>query len=334
MNDKNTTASAVLEHFSPEKSAVYIAHPDYLDALCQELQGPLTVIGNIVIAEQKKADICFAADVWLDPQVVTFESISEAVKILRRAGKYWFLNPIEHIRRSRLIAAELRKLPPLQTIFPAAAFSAPIGCFSLLDKNTLIYANKRWKTPPLGDFCFQEDRKNPPNRAYLKLWEALSILKHYPQAGDTAIDLGASPGGWTYVMQSLGAHITAVDKAPLEPKIAALPLVSFMQQSAFALAPETLAKPVDWLLCDVACYPNRTFDLVTKWIASGKAKNMIITIKLQGDNDFESLKPFQAIPEARIIHLMQNKHEVTLFYPAPAHLSPEFVAPGTSIITR
>jgi hypothetical protein len=25
-----------------------------------------------------------------------------------------------------------------------------------------------------------------------------------------------------------------------------------------------------------------------------------------------------------VIHLIQNKHEATFFYPAPAHLSPDF----------
>jgi 23S rRNA (cytidine2498-2'-O)-methyltransferase len=325
MIDKNASDTPFAkESFIPCQSAVYIAHPDFLEALCDELGETSAVIGNIVISPHKKRDICFAADVWLEPHLVHFESISEAVKILRRAGKYWFLNPIENVRRSRLIEAELKKLPDLNHRFPVQDEIPDIGCFSLLDKNTLLYSAKRWKKAPLGDYLFQEDRINPPNRAYLKLWEALALLNHYPTSGDSAIDLGASPGGWSYVMQSLGSKITAVDKAPLEPKIAALPLVSFLKQSAFALEPQTLDKAVDWLLCDVACYPNRTLDLVQKWIASGKAKNMIITIKLQGDTDFEILEKFQAIPNARVIHLIQNKHEATFFYPAPAHLSPDF----------
>ncbi|MDR3477306.1 MAG: SAM-dependent methyltransferase [Gammaproteobacteria bacterium] len=325
MTDKNATEPSFLkETFTPAQSAVYIAHPDFLEALCAELQDVSAVVGNIVISPHKKRDICFAADVWLEPHLVHFESISEAVKILRRAGKYWFLNPIENVRRSRLIEAELKKLPDLNHRFPLKDEIPAIGCFSLLDKNTLIYSAKRWKKPPLGDYLFQEDKKNPPNRAYLKLWEALALLNHYPKPGDTAMDLGASPGGWSYVLQSLGAKVTAVDKAPLEQKIAALPLVSFLKQSAFALDPHTLENPIDWLLCDVACYPNRTLDLVQKWIASGKAKNMIITIKLQGDTDFEILEKFQAIPNARVIHLIQNKHEATFFYPAAPHLSPDF----------
>jgi 23S rRNA (cytidine2498-2'-O)-methyltransferase len=303
---------------------VYIAHPDYVNELCHELTDVSSVVGNLVFSTVQKTTICFALDVWLEPKIETIESISQAVKLLRQAGKYWVLNPVENIRRSRLIEAELRKSPPIPCEFPVTETLPAIGCFSLLDKNTLVYTARRWKQPPTGYYLFKEDKVNPPNRAYLKLWEALSLLGEYPTVGETAIDLGASPGGWTYVMQTLGVQVTGVDKAPLDPSIAKLHGVSFMQQSAFALEPASLSKPVDWLLCDVACYPERTYELVTRWIASGQAKKFIFTIKLQGDTDFGILEKFAEIPGARIIHLFQNKHEVTFFYPATELLSPHF----------
>jgi 23S rRNA (cytidine2498-2'-O)-methyltransferase len=305
-------------------NTIYVARPGYLEELCQELGNETQVIHNLVFSSQQKKDISFAADVWLNSELLTFESISQATRCLREKGKYWFLNPIENIRRSRLIEAELRKLPPLDQTFPILNPLPAIGCFSLLDKNTLVYSTERWKKPPLGDFRFIEDKYNPPNRAYLKLWEALSLLERYPVAGETAIDLGASPGGWTYVMQSLGVKVTAIDKAPLEPRIAALPNVSFLKQSAFAFEPSSLDQSIDWLLCDVACYPDRLYPLVMKWILSEKVKQMIFTIKLQGDTNLEIIQQFQAIPGGRVIHLHQNKHEVTFFYPAPCSLFPYF----------
>ena len=188
--------------------------------------------------------------------------------------------------------------------------------FALLDKNTLVYSAKRQKKWPQGRCLFIEDKINPPNRAYLKLWEALSLLERYPQPGETALDLGASPGGWTYVMQSLGTCVTAVDKALLAPAIAVLPNVQFLQQSAFALDPALLTETYDWVLSDIACYPERAYALVMKWIASGKAKQMIFTIKLQGETSLSSIKPFQEIPNSRVIHMFYNKHEATFFYPA------------------
>lgn len=297
-------------------SAIYIAKPEFLTELCEELGDVSEVINDLVFSPTKKLDICFAQDIWLEPQVVKFQSISEAVKILRQAGKFWYLHPINHIRRSHLIAEQLRKCPPLTQHFPIADIP-PIGCFSLLDQHTLVFSASRLKKWPQGKCFFIEDKTNPPNRAYLKLWEALTLLGKYPRLGESAIDLGASPGGWTYVMQSLGATVTAVDKAELAPQIAQLPRVNFLQQSAFALEPEKLEHPYDWVLSDVACYPDRAYSLIMKWIASGKAKQMIFTIKLQGKTDLDSIKQFQAIPNSRIINMFYNKHEATFFYPAP-----------------
>ena len=300
-----------------QTTAIYIAKPEFHSELREELEEVSDVIDDLFFSPHKKTDICFAKDIWLEPQIITFQSISEAVKILRQAGKFWYLHPTRHVRRSRLIEEQLRKCPPLIRNFPIETDIPLIGGFSLLDKNTLVYSITRAKKWPDGVCCFIEDKINPPNRAYLKLWEALTLLEKYPKPGDLALDLGASPGGWTYVLQSLGATVTAVDKAPLDPAVAHLPRVHFLKQSAFALEPATLEQTYDWVLSDIACYPERAYALIMKWIASGKAKQMIFTIKLQGKTELAVLKQFQAIPNSRIINMFYNKHEATFFYPAP-----------------
>lgn len=305
-------------------SAIYIVKPEFINELTQELGEVSGMIGEMVFSPVKKRDVCFALDVWYNPVMTSFESISDAAKMLKPAGKFWYLHPVENVRRSRLIEEQLRKLPDLQKSFPILEELPDIGCFTLLDKNTLLYAAKRYKKWPNGKCHFIEDKENPPNRAYLKLWEAIALLGRYPGVGETAVDLGATPGGWTYVMQSLGATVTAIDKAPLDPAIASLPRVTFRQDSAFAIEPAQWEGDIDWLLCDVACYPERLYELVLKWIASNKAKQMIFTIKLQGDTDFEVLEKFKAIPNSRVINLFYNKHEATFFYPAPEHLFPSF----------
>jgi 23S rRNA (cytidine2498-2'-O)-methyltransferase len=294
---------------------IYVVEPQYRDDLLTELSDVSRVEGNLVWAPLQK-NVCFAADIWFNPTIVTFESISEATRILRQAGKYWFLNPLEQVRRSRLIEAGLFKLPSLIQTFPVTTALPNIGCFSLLDRTTLLFATNRMKNPPLGRYEFVEDKENPPNRAYLKLFEAITLLGRTPQRNETVIDLGASPGGWTYVMQSFGTHVTAIDKAPLDERIAKLPGVTTKLLSAFAFEPEKLSKPVDWLLCDVACYPDRLYTLLLRWFKTNMAKQMIITIKLQGKTDHASLNKFKAIPNSTVLHLTHNKHEVTFFYPA------------------
>ncbi|MCW8452301.1 SAM-dependent methyltransferase [Legionella quinlivanii] len=295
-------------------NAVYIGKAERLAELNNELGGETRIIENVVLSP-RTIKACFALDTWFKPQIHQFTSISEAVKLLKKAGKYWYLQPASHIRRSHLIADQLRKLPPLLRSFPLQEEIPAIGGFCLLDQNTLLYSVDRLKHWPGGYCYFIEDKVNPPNRAYLKLWEALSLLDRYPKSGESALDLGASPGGWTYVMQSLGTQVTAVDKASLEPRIAALPGVSCLKQSAFALEPSKLEKPYDWVLSDIACYPDRALTLIRKWLESGKAGQMIFTIKLQGETDWGTLKELHQIKGASLINLFYNKHEVTFFYP-------------------
>lgn len=296
-------------------AAIYVAKPEFLSTLCDELGDDSTIINELVFSPLKKLNVCFAQDIWLEPQIIAFQSISNAVKILREAGKFWYLHPITHVRRSRLIEEQLRQYSPMIHHFPIKEDIPPIGVFSLLDKNTLVYSVKRLKKWPQGQCFFIEDKINPPNRAYLKLWEALTLLDKYPKPGELALDLGASPGGWTYVMQSLGARVTAVDKASLDPKIAKLPGITYLQQSAFAIDPAKLEQTYHWVLSDVACYPDRAYALIMKWIASGKAKQLIFTIKLQGKNDLATIKQFQEIPNSYITNMFYNKHEATFFYP-------------------
>ena len=298
-------------------TAAYIVKPEFISELCEELHDA-QVIDDLVLSTDTNAKVCFALDIWFSPTLIKFESISQAVKILRQAGKFWYLHPLSHVRRSRLIEAELRKCPDLTRTFPVNTAIPEIGGFCLLDQNTLLFSCNRLKKWPQGQCFFIEDKINPPNRAYLKLWEALTLLGKYPQPGESALDLGASPGGWTYVMQSLGARVTAVDKAPLAPQISALEGVSFLQQSAFAIEPATIEQPYDWVLSDVACYPERAYELIMKWILSGKAKQLIFTIKLQGQTDMAMIAKFQSIPDSLLINMFYNKHEATFFYPFPA----------------
>ncbi|RUQ90785.1 SAM-dependent methyltransferase [Legionella septentrionalis] len=295
--------------------AIYIAKKEFTSELSHELEALTDCIGSLFFSSYFQPNVCFAQDTWLAPEVVKFASISQAVNILKQAGKFWYHHPIAQIRRATLIANQLRKLPTLQRTFPLTTEIPKTGAFSLLDQNTLVYSATRLKQWPDGKCRFIEDKINPPNRAYLKLWEAFTFLGKYPKAGDTALDLGASPGGWTYVLQSLGAQVTAVDKADLDTKIASLPQVKFLKQSAFSLDPLRLNQNYTWVLSDVACYPERAYQLIKRWISSGRAQHLIFTIKLQGKTDLDAIKLFKEIPNSRIINLFYNKHEATFFYP-------------------
>jgi 23S rRNA (cytidine2498-2'-O)-methyltransferase len=201
-------------------------------------------------------------------------------------------------------------------VFPAKAPSAPLGSWTLLSPDRLLAAPRCSSPFANGEVVFVEDKIGPPNRAYLKLWEALVRLGRWPGPGERCLDLGASPGGWTWVLARLGAAVVAVDKAPLDPKVAAMSGVSWRGESAFALAPESVGA-VDWLFSDIVCYPKRLLTLVEKWLAAGTVRRFVCTVKFQGATDFAAMARFAAIPGSRLLHLHHNKHELTWICPDP-----------------
>ena len=188
--------------------------------------------------------------------------------------------------------------------------SAPMGAWTLWEKDLLLMSARCSSPFPNGVVEFKEHKSGPPSRAYLKLWEALTLLGHHPGAGERCLDLGASPGGWTWGLQALGANVLAVDKAPLDPRIESLPGVEVRNESAFGLDPKKLG-PVDWLFSDVICYPGRLLELVKRWRDAGMAKHFVCTIKFQGVDQHAIAHDFNRIPGASIVHLHHNKHELT-----------------------
>ena len=209
-------------------------------------------------------------------------------------------------RRMALIEA---RLPPVRAAplqFPEPPPASHLGAWTLLAPDRLLASATKTSAVPNGAWRFIEDRVGPPSRAYLKLWEALTRMGQYPGPGDACLDLGAAPGGWTWVLASLGASVTAVDKAPLDPAVAAMPGVSALQESAFALEP----RAVDWLVCDVIAYPARTLALLERWLPL--ARRAVCTVKFQGETDHATAARIAELPGVRLVHLFHNKHELTV----------------------
>ena len=49
------------------------------------------------------------------------------------------------------------------------------------------------------------------------------------RAGQRAVDLGAAPGGWSWVLAQRGLHVIAVDNGPLKGDVADDPLVTHVR---------------------------------------------------------------------------------------------------------
>ena len=209
-----------------------------------------------------------------------------------------------------LIQAQLPAVSAKPLVFGTPAPAAPLGSWTLFEANTVLAASRCTSPFPNGEMRFVEDRSGPPSRAYLKLWEALTVIGARPAPGEICLDLGSSPGGWSWALAQLGARIISVDKAPLAPEIARLPGVEAVAESAFALDPRSVG-PVDWLFSDIVCYPARLLALVARWLAAGACRNFVCTIKFQGETDHDTARRFAAIPGSQLRHLFHNKHELT-----------------------
>lgn len=291
-------------------ATAYLAAEGFLDDLLGEIGPTMAVHDRLVMAEGPPRHAAWAENIWYDPIKIEIASIGEAAKALRNIQRNWALYSTQFHRRAQLIQDKLPSVSAKPLVFPQAPPTAPLGSWTLLDEHTILAAARCASPFPNGAVEFVEDKVTPPNRAYLKLWEALTRIGTMPGPGELCLDLGASPGGWSWVLQTLGARVIAVDKAPLEPRIAALSNIEMRQDSAFALKPRDIGA-VDWLLCDVICYPERLYRLVTAWIESGLARNMICTIKFQGATDFAVQRRFAELPGAQLMHLHNNKHELT-----------------------
>src|SRR5215470_9905731 len=295
-----------------ERRTGFLAAEGYEQQLREELgeRRIAAAHGRLLLVEGATEPAAWAANSWCDPQTIAIASIADGAKKLRALQRNWVLYACRLHRRARLIQKQLPHVSAKPLVFPQPAPTAPLGSWTLIDEATVLAAPRCSSPFPNGEAQFVEDKAAPPNRAYLKLWEALTVLGRHPGAGERCLDLGSSPGGWTWVLQSLGARVVSVDKAPLAPEIAALPRVEFRRASAFALDAREVG-PVDWLFSDVVCYPARLYGLVERWLESGLASNLVCTLKFQGATDHAAARRFAAIPGSRLLHLHHNKHELT-----------------------
>ena len=288
----------------------YLAAEGYVEELAHELGAVERRHGRLLMASGPPWTAAWAANVWLDPREIAIASISDAAAKLRAIQRNWAVYAPSLHRRATLVQEQLPKVSAKPLVFGASPPAAPLGSWTMLDAETMVAAPQCTSPFPNGEIRFVEDRIGPPSRAYLKLWEALTLIGLRPGPGEICLDLGSSPGGWTWAAQQMGAHVISVDKAPLAAEIARLPGIEQWHESAFGLDPRAIG-PIDWLLSDVVCYPARLLALVERWLAAGTCRRFVCTVKFQGETDHETARRFAAIPGSQLRHLFHNKHELT-----------------------
>ena len=169
-------------------------------------------------------------------------------------------------------------------------------------------------SPHRAGYVEVRDDKAPPSRAFKKLREALEVFNLKPIRGETCVDLGACPGGWTHVMAEHGLKVTAIDRSPLDDQVMRNRHVTFIKGDAFTWLPK---ERVDWLICDVITSPDRTLEILEGWLSKALCKNFCVTVKFKGAPDFDTLariRTFLSSKTARFDgkQLTNNKNELTV----------------------
>lgn len=241
---------------------------------------------------------------------INFKSINDAVKILKKENLYWGAYSFHLHRRTELIQEGLKNRLPASLSFLSPLQKRDYGFWCLIDNNTLLYTPKTNNCFPLGQVTMKEDQLGPPSRAYQKLYEALTLHTSPPQTKSKVLDLGACPGGWTWVLQKMGCHVISVDKAPLDESLHGLKNITYLKKDAFKLDPQTIENP-DWLFSDIICEPAALLELIQKWQKVHPQLNFLCTIKYKGSTDFKTTEKFAKIPGSKLVHLCCNKHEMT-----------------------
>lgn len=288
----------------------YLA-PEGLESLLEkELTHVTQVLGRLVLTNAPPQNAYWSQNIWYDVKEIPIQSIGDAAKALRGIQRNWWPYEFHHHRRMKLIQEKLPHIAPKALDFLGSVPTAPLGSWMLLDENTLLAASHCSSPMPNGDWVFNEDRLNPPSRAYLKLWEFFTRFQVAPTKSDVVLDLGASPGGWTWVLSRLAKRVIALDRSELDARAMA-PNVMFKSQDAFKINLDEFPE-VSWVFSDVVCYPDKLYEFVKKLLAAFPDRKYVFTIKFQGSGHSDVVSRFAELP-GQLVHLSQNKHELTWF---------------------
>ncbi|RYZ71537.1 MAG: hypothetical protein EOP09_04510, partial [Proteobacteria bacterium] len=238
-------------------------------------------------------------------------SIQKASEFLKSIDRFWAHLPFESVRRGELIAeaTPAPRFAKTLTITPLAPRKS-FRYFGLFDRDHGFYSEPTEQSALAGNYLFQEDKNEPPSRAYLKLWEAFLRSGFVPESQSTVVDLGSCPGGWTWVLAKFADKTYSVDGASIVESVAKMPGVEFIKRDAFTLKP--LWDDSITLFCsDMICDPEKLFQLVQEWMVKKPNLRFICTLKFKGQSSFDAITKFQDLDHSVVVHLHHNKHELT-----------------------
>ena len=122
-----------------------------------------------------------------------------------------------------------------------------------------------------------------PSRSALKLEEAFMVLLDERERGALlregmrGADLGAAPGGWTWVLTRHGLRVQSIDNGPLRQHVLDTGLVEHLRTDGFNWQPQ---QALDWMVCDMVEQPRRVAERMATWLREGWCRHAVFNLKL------------------------------------------------------
>lgn len=206
-----------------------------------------------------------------------------------------FYHPTETLHASQkeemsVLAQELEKrirgeLPPFFEDSPVALPGDLVLDVILIEKDQIwigahlhSIAHSPWPggRPPL---TLPEDA---PSRAYLKIEEALLWSGAQLVPGDTAVEIGSSPGGASFALLERGLHVVGIDPAKMNSKLIQNPRFHHIPKPVAQVLREDLPESIQWLLLDMNVEPRISLFAVDRLVSRMKPSllGIFLTIKL------------------------------------------------------
>ena len=155
------------------------------------------------------------------------------------------------------------------------------------------------------------------SRAAMKLEEAALVFGLDLRGPGIAVDLGASPGGWSLVLAQRGYRVIAVDPAKLDPELARNPHIDHRKQTAEAYF-DGSPTAADLLVNDMRMDAVESAEVTLRGRASLKPGGLaVVTLKLPEGRPAQAAeraiarlrKGFDLVAARQLFH---NRSEVTL----------------------
>lgn len=198
-------------------------------------------------------------------------------------------------------------------------------CLTASDAALVASADLDASAPWHGGIPRLKFPREAPSRSTLKLEEAFLVLladderERWLKPGMSAVDLGASPGGWTWQLARRSIRTIAIDNGPMDAALIESGLVEHRRVDGFAFRP---ARAVDWLVCDMVEQPRRIAELVARWLGEKWCRRAMFNLKLPMKKRYDEVQLCLSILrdaigdgalDLRAKQLYHDREEITLF---------------------